>query len=230
MPAKVNKCPVVRLVKKAYHHGDLRNALVEAAIDLMEEGKSFDFSLRDLAARVGVSAAAPYAHFADKGALMVAVAIAGFKKLRAALEPTVQNGKDLNTQFLDMGQAYVQFGCENPALYDLMFASPELPPQRYVYPELKEAGDYARNVLLGLLARMQEEGAMRRGNVLMDGFTVWAHVHGLASLVITGRVECAQEGTAVAPVEVVPIPVHEAVRLSLTSLLDGFRQPASVSH
>jgi AcrR family transcriptional regulator len=227
MMTKVKSCPVVRLVKKAYHHGDLRNALVEGAIDLMEEGNSFDFSLRDLAARVGVSAPALYSHFADKGALMVAVAITGFKKLRAALQPTVQNDKDLVTQFLDMGQAYVQFGVDNPALYDLMFASPELPPQRHVYPELKEAGDYARDVLISLLARMQEAGAMRRGEVLMDGFTVWAHVHGLASLVITGRVECAHEGTPTVQAEALPIPVQDAVRLSLTSLLDGFRQPAT---
>ena len=218
MPSKVKGCPVVRLVKKAYHHGDLRNALVEGAVDLMEEGQSFDFSLRDLAARVGVSAPALYSHFADKGALMVAVAIAGFQKLRAALEPTVKSGKDLSTQFLDMGQAYVQFGCDNPALYDLMFASPELPPQRAVNPELKEAGDYARNVLLDLLTRMQAGGVMRRGDVAMDGFTVWAHVHGLASLVITGRVECAREGS----VEAVPLPVQDAVRLSLNSLLQGF--------
>lgn len=226
MPSQVKTqgCPVKRLIKKAYHHGDLRNALVEAAVDLMEEGQSFDFSLRELATKVGVSAPALYSHFADKGALMVAVAISGFQKLRAVLEPTVQNDKDLVTQFLDMGEAYVQFGCNNPALYDLMFASPELPPQRHVYPDLKEAGDYARDVLLGLLARMQEAGVMRRGNVLMDGFTVWAHVHGLASLVITGRVECAQEGTG--SVEAVPMPVQDAVRLSLTSLLDGFRMPA----
>ncbi len=223
MPTKVKGCPVVRLVKKAYHHGDLRNALVEGAIDLMEEGKSFDFSLRELAARVGVSAPALYAHFADKVALRVAVAITGFKKLRTALEPTVKSSKDLGTQFLDMGQAYVQFGCDNPALYDLMFASPELPAQREVYPELKEAGDYTRGVLLDLLMRMQDQGVMRRGNVLMDGFTVWAHVHGLASLVITGRVECAQEGTEIA--EAVPMPVQDAVRMSLSSLLDGFRAP-----
>jgi AcrR family transcriptional regulator len=187
----------------------------------MEEGQSFDFSLRDLATRVGVSAPALYSHFADKGELMVAVAITGFQRLREALAPTIQNDKDLTAQFIDMGQAYVQFGCNNPALYDLMFASPELPAQRHVYPELKEAGDYARDVLLGLLARMQEAGVMRRGNVLMDGFTVWAHVHGLASLVITGRVECAQEGTG--SVEAVPMPVEEAVRASLNSLLDGFR-------
>src|SRR6185312_5339085 len=108
MPTKVKMkgCPVKRLVKRAYHHGDLRNALVEGAMDLMEEGQSFDFSLRDLATRVGVSAPALYSHFADKGALMVAVAIAGFRKLQAVLEPTVQSGKDLSTQFLDMGQAY----------------------------------------------------------------------------------------------------------------------------
>ena len=214
-------CPVKRLVKRAYHHGDLRNALVEAALDLMEEDKSFDFSLRDLATRVGVSAAAPYAHFADKAALMVAVAIAGFHKLREALAPTVQSGKDLDIQFLDMGQAYVQFGCNHPALYDLMFASPELPAQREIYPELKEAGDYTRGVLLDLLMRMQDAGVMRRGDVVMDGFTVWAHVHGLASLVITGRVECAQEGS----VEAVKHSVEDAVRMSLNSLLDGFRQP-----
>ena len=224
MPAKVKvkDCPVKRLMKKAYHHGDLRNALVEGALDLMEEGRFTDFTLRDLAARVGVSAAAPYAHFADKSALMVAVAIAGFQRLQEALAPTVKSGKDLAEQFLDMGQAYVQFGCNHPALYDLMFASPDLPAQREIYPELKEAGDYARNVLLDLLMRMQDAGVMRRGDPVMDGFTVWAHVHGLASLVITGRVECAQEGSQ----EAVKHPVQDAVRMSLNSLLEGFRKAA----
>jgi len=212
-------CPM-RLLKTAYHHGDLRNALIQGALKLMEkDGESF--SLRDLAKRVGVSAPALYSHFADKDALLVAIAVCGFDKLKESLEAAIGRVADPQQQFIQMGQAYVRFGMDNPALYKLMFSGEELPAKRFKFPELQEAGNRAFQALSGMLAEMQRTGFMRPGHVDLDAFSIWAHVHGLASLIITGRVECMSEQVEGMPV----IPADQLVDLSLKNLLEGFRQP-----
>ena len=206
-------CPVRRLIKHGYHHGDLRNALIAEGLKLLEEGGQ-DFTLRDLARRVGVSAAAPYAHFADKNALLAAIAQSGFAQLRGALGAALLGSGNPAEQFLDMGRAYVRFGMDNPALYKLMFASEELPADRGKYPGLDAAAEAAFDSLTETLGRLQQAGILRAGNVEADGLTVWAHVHGLTSLIITGRVECVGEN---------PPPPEDAVRMSLMTLLSGLR-------
>jgi AcrR family transcriptional regulator len=215
----MKNCPVRRLIqlKQGYHHGDLRNALVSEGLKLLEQEGHSDFSLRDLARRVGVSAAALYAHFADKGALLAAIATAGFTQLREALAVTTANDNDLMGQFLHMGWAYVRFGIERPALYKLMFASEDLPAKCDEYPELEAAAEAAFGLLTGVLERMQRRGLVRAGDLEADGLSVWAHVHGLTSLIITGRVECACDPA--------PQPA-EVVSSSLMTLLGGLRGPA----
>ena len=215
----MKNCPVRRLIhlKQGYHHGDLRNALVSEGLKLLEQEGHSDFTLRDIAHRVGVSVAAPYAHFTDKSALLAAIATAGFIRLRAALEAAIRDDRDLADQFLHMGSAYVRFGMDQPALYKLMFASEELPAKRGDYPELQAAGEAAFGLLTGMLERMQRRGFLRAGDPEADALSVWAHVHGLTSLIITGRVECAGD-PASRPAEV--------VSYSLTALLGGLRRPA----
>ena len=215
----MKNCPVRRLIqlKQGYHHGDLRNALVGEALQLLEQAGHSEFSLRDLARRVGVSAAALDAHFADKSALLAAIATAGFVRLRAALEAALRKDADLADQFLHMGSAYVRFGMDHPALYKLMFASEELPARRAEYPDLQAAADAAFDLLTDVLERMQRRGILRAGDPDADGLSVWAHVHGLTSLIITGHVECAGDP---------PPPLAEVVRLSLMTLLTGLRSPA----
>jgi AcrR family transcriptional regulator len=214
----MKNCPVRRLIqlKQGYHHGDLRNALVSEGLKLLEQEGHSDFSLRDLARRVGVSAAALYAHFADKGALLAAIATAGFTQLRDALAVTTANDNDLMDRFLHMGWAYVRFGIERPALYKLMFASEDLPAKCDEYPELEAAAEAAFGLLTGVLERMQRRGLVRDGDPEADGLSVWAHVHGLTSLIITGRVECVCEPA--------PQPA-EVVSSSLMTLLSGLRSP-----
>ncbi len=210
-------CPM-RLIKNAYHHGNLRAALIQGALKLMEkDGESF--SLRDLSKRVGVSAPALYSHFADKDALLVAVAICGFDKLKVELESAITRVKDPAEQFLAMGRAYVKFGMDCPALYNLMFSGAELPAKRFKFPELQEAGNRSFQALTAMLGEMQKSGFMRPGHADLDGFTIWAHVHGLTSLIITGRVECMSESAQGMPV----IPMEQLVDLSLQNLLQGFR-------
>lgn len=215
----MKNCPVRRLIqsKQGYHHGDLRNALVSEGLKLLEQEGHSEFTLRDLARRVGVSAAAPYAHFADKSALLAAIAAAGFTRLRAALEAAVRNDGDLGDQFLNMGSAYVRFGMDHPALYKLMFASEELAAKHGEFLELQTAGEAAFGSLTALLEHMQRRGFLRAGDPEADGLSVWAHVHGLTSLIITGCLACVGEPA--------PQPA-EVVSLSLKLLLGGLRSPA----
>jgi len=213
-------CPM-RLIKNAYHHGNLRQALVQGALKLMQkDGESF--SLRDLAKRVGVSAPALYSHFADKEELLVAVAVAGFDQLSETLQAAIGTEPDPQRKFVCMGQAYVKFGMDNPALYKLMFSGEELPAKRFEFPELQEAGNRCFQALTGMLGEMQRSGFMRPGLPEMDGFTIWAHVHGLTSLIITGRVECMGDHVKDMPA----IPMEQLVDLSLQNLLQGFRAEA----
>lgn len=214
----MKNCPVRRLIqlKQGYHHGDLRNALIAEALKLLEQEGHSDFALRDLARRVGVSAAAVYAHFADKSALRAAIATAGFVHLRQAMEAATGNHTGPMDQFLQMGSAYVRFGVERPALYKLMFASEDLPARCAEYPELEGAAEAAFGLLTDMLERMQRRGLVRPGDPEADGLSVWAHVHGLTSLIITGRVECACEPA--------PRP-EELITSSLMTLLGGLRSP-----
>lgn len=207
-------CPM-KALKRAYHHGDLRNALVAEALHLLEKSGTSDFTLRDLAKRVGVSYAAPYAHFEDKRALLAATAAGGADQLTAALLEGMRGKTDPVEQFIGMGQAYVQFGIDHPSLYRLMFTAWELTPQdKHKYPELQAASERSFKTLTDMLERMQASGFLRPGMVEADALSIWAQVHGVAMLAIDGRIECATDN---------PPPVQDVLRYSLSAMLDGLR-------
>lgn len=103
-------------VRESYHHGDLRAALIQGASELLESGEPF--SLRAVARAAGVSATAPYRHFADRQALESALAVQGFKDLHAELEAA-----STSTDLTSIGQAYVRFALKRPAVFQLMFGS-----------------------------------------------------------------------------------------------------------
>src|ERR1700719_4327088 len=106
-----------------YHHGDLRAALVGAAMDLLEEGGEAELSLRAVARRAGVSPAAPYRHYADRESLVSAVAAVGYRELAerlAAAHPTPSTPE----QLASVAVAYVQFALDRPALFRIMFGEP----------------------------------------------------------------------------------------------------------
>lgn len=216
------KCPIkkMRLAKTGYHHGDLRNALVAEALQLLEKDGGSGFTLRDLAQRVGVSYTAPYSHFEDKRALLAAVAAASCRKLTASLEAAIAGKTDPTEEFVSMGLAYVQFGLDHPTLYRLMFTAWELgPADKQKYTELREASERAFGTLTGMLKRLQESGFIRPGDVEHDGLMVWANVHGIASLAIDGRIEGACQPDA-------PPPIPDVVRYSLINMLNGLKRAA----
>jgi AcrR family transcriptional regulator len=171
--------------RRAYHHGNLREALVEAALNLIGEKGPAGFTFAEAARAAGVSPAAPYRHFRDRDALMADVAQRGFEKLADDLAAAWNDGKpDPMTAFKRTGRAYLDFARTEPAYYTAMFET-GLPPD--LSPDLARAGDRAFGVLReaseALIATLPEG---RRPPALMMSLHVWAMSHGIASLFARG--------------------------------------------
>ncbi len=107
---------------KPHHHGDLRRVLLQTALDMLGEDQGWQFTLRELARRAGVSHAAPYKHFTDKAALLAELAVQGFDRLEDALLAARRPEAPLREEFIAMCLAYVRFGTTNANLYRLMFS------------------------------------------------------------------------------------------------------------
>lgn len=177
--------------KEAYHHGDLRNALVEAAAKLIEAGGSDAFSLREAARAVGVSANAAYRHFEDKSALLTAVAASGYSLLSNRMQAAtaaVRDAGDAVTGAVDrfkaVGRAYVELACERPQMFRLMYGADGrscLKDESHDF-----AGPTPSEVLGQVLDELVAAGCLsppRRGGAELQA---WAVVHGFASLAIDG--------------------------------------------
>lgn len=160
----------------AYHHGHLRQALLDAAIEAIEATGPGTLSLRDLARRAGVSHAAPAHHFGDRAGLLTAVAIDGYRLLTDAL--TASGG-----QLLDLGMAYVRFAVTRRGYFDVMFR-----PDLYHAddPELVAAGNRAAEMLGGGVAGLSD--AARRDPDLTR-LAAWSLVHGFATLWNSGAID-----------------------------------------
>lgn len=166
-----------------YHHGDLRRALIEAALGLLQEEKSWKFTLREVARRAGVSHTAPYRHFPDKAALLAELAKVGFEKMRAQLSAALHENLSVEEQFFAAAKAYIKFGTSNPALYHLMFSA-DAGEKEEVH--LHERAMATLNVLITLLKRGQEEGAFKIRPIQGHTAACWSQVHGLTMLAING--------------------------------------------
>lgn len=173
---------------KPYHHGDLRRALIDAALDLISGEGVRALSLREVARRAGVSHAAPYRHFADKEALLAAVAEEGFRALQAAMLDRMQRaGGDPLQRLQASGIGYVLFAVQHAAHFRVMFgtARSEQPPSA----TLAEAGSAAFAVLTEALEAGQQAGVVRPDPVRDLALTAWSLVHGLAMLLVSGQLQ-----------------------------------------
>ena len=167
---------------RGYHHGALKTALLDAADALLDEGGAGAVSLREAARRAGVSATAPYRHFADKEALLAALATRGFEQFGEALGEAARESDPLAA----MGLAYVRFALARPGRFRLMFG-PGI-SDRGRYPELQAAAARAFERLeAGVRADPQKSREPDAGrNVRVRAVAAWALVHGLAQLFLDG--------------------------------------------
>ncbi len=183
---------------RKYHHGNLREALIEAALDLIGDKGVAGFTFAEAARKAGVSPAAPYRHFKDRDALMADVATKGFQAFNAALQAAWANGKP--GPFLALqntGRAYLEFARKEPAYYSAMFESGLQPPE---YPELRKAGDEAFETLRNAVeALVSEVSSPHPPPVFMVALHIWAMSHGIASLF--GRGDGASRRQPIEPPE-----------------------------
>jgi AcrR family transcriptional regulator len=172
--------------RNSYHHGDLRQALVNAAVELLTESDVNSLSLRQVARRVGVSHAAPYRHFDDKDALLAVVAEEGFKTFTQYLQTAVEAvPDDPIQQFLGCGRAYVRYALENPTHYRLMFS--EFPFCEDRFEPLNQVADGSFEVIVNVIIAGQKQGLFRAGEARTIALGAWTQVHGLALLLLAGR-------------------------------------------
>jgi len=170
--------------KDAYHHGNLRRALMDEALVLIAEKGVEGLSLREVAARVGVSHAAPYHHFADKTALVHALAHEGMRLMderMAAAEEAA--GDDARMRLLGIGMAYVQFAVDRPDYY-AAFNAPEINDPVAQRPEDQPAEEQGStwSRLIGAVAACQAAGQLPEGDPTILAVYLWSLVHGLAEL------------------------------------------------
>lgn len=176
--------------KAPYHHGDLRNALVDAGLGLIEQVGAEAFSLREVAREVGVSANAAYRHFEDKGALLTAIAVSGFGRLSSEMQEAMLAARPKGAvksravaRFNAAARAYVDLAQEHPQLYGLMFGS----AGRACLAAEGALVAPTPGALLGrVLDELVEEKVMSKKHREGAEIHVWSAVHGFASLAHSG--------------------------------------------
>jgi AcrR family transcriptional regulator len=164
--------------QRPYHHGDLRNGLLDAARAILEERSLSALTLRAVARRAGVSHAAPYRHFPNHEALLVELGLEGFQELRGFIAEAAKVGGPESERIANIGAAYMRFVAKRPAVARLMFGA-QL-PNRDKFPALGQAAD----------AIGEEIGQVLHDTAL--GLAVWSAVHGLAMLVLENVVDLGQ--------------------------------------
>jgi AcrR family transcriptional regulator len=158
---------------RPYHHGDLRQAVLSAAVAVIGESGPTQLSLRDLARRAGVSHAAPAHHFGDKAGLLTAIAAQGYHLLADTLTVARQPSAD----FLEVGVAYVRFAVGHRAHFEVMFRPDLYHPDD---PEVATARQRAADALYGGVGSVAASG--RGPDIPLAGVAAWSLVHGFATL------------------------------------------------
>ncbi|OGK79484.1 MAG: hypothetical protein A2X52_10735 [Candidatus Rokubacteria bacterium GWC2_70_16] len=176
--------------RKSYHHGDLRRALLEAARELVQTAGAEALTLRAAARLAGVSQAAPYRHFADKRALLAAVAEEGFRALTETMRrATVAHAGDPLGRFRALGLSYVGFAVSHPAHFRVMFGRETA--DKAAHPGLRDAAEETLGLLVGALTDCQRAGLARPGDPAELAVSAWAAVHGLSALLLDGQLGTA---------------------------------------
>ncbi len=172
----MRKCSWMPRKRRAYHHGNLRAALIETSLELIEKKGVPALTLREIGARLGVSRSAAYRHFEDKAQLLAAISEAGFEQFADALElARVTAADNFAARMSAMGLAYVRFAADHRAHFDVMFRPSD-------EPRMSPAGARAFAILEDTIREGQQSGDVRGGDSASIARLVWSMVHGISLL------------------------------------------------
>jgi len=169
--------------KRPYHHIQLKQTLLDAAVALIAEVGPQAFTLREVARRAGVSHNAPYRHFEDKDDLLAAVAAQGFDRLTESMRKAMTKGRTAAKRLSLAGRGYAQFALRWPQHILVMFDTPAAKTK----PEYAGPGQRAFQTLLDAISAVQARGGLPKGDPQPYAVVAWAGMHGLAKLAISGR-------------------------------------------
>lgn len=200
--------------KQGYHHGDLARALIDGAITLINEQGPRGWSLRAVAKLAGVSPAAPYRHFADKEALLAAVAEEGFLMLQEFMDEDIPEGLSPRPRLERLGLAYVRFAQRHPAHFRVMFG-PDI-ENKPAYTGLYEASQQTFTRILENFEALCTQGELAGQDPEVLTLAFWAQIHGLTSLILDRQVAVDTLGDGTIP---------GLAHTLMTLLLNGMAQP-----
>ena len=177
----------VSVPSKSYHHGDLKNALIKAGIEILSKEGVVGLSLRKVAQRAGVSHNAPYSHFPDKQSLIAAISTEGFKQLYEALDAAISSHPhDPKRQLQEGSWAYAQFAINNSDTIKLMFS--DVLEKEKDYPAFVEISSRTFNRVVDLVRACQDVGLLQSAPPELAAVAVWGQIHGIISLMLEGQI------------------------------------------
>jgi AcrR family transcriptional regulator len=173
--------------KKSYHHGDLKNALIEAGADILSKEGVSALTLRKVAQKAGVSHAAPYAHFADKQALIAAISTEGYKKLYEQIaQVAAQYRSDPLRRFVEASWAYVQYALDEPDQFKVTLSG--MIEKEQDYPAFVETARQTFNLVVDIVTQCQAAGILRKGAADLTAVSAWALIHGFVTLLMEHQI------------------------------------------
>jgi AcrR family transcriptional regulator len=175
------------MTRQNYHHGDLKNALIQAGVQILSEEGIQGLSLRKVALRAGVSHNAPYSHFQDKQSLIAAISTEGFKRLYERLDLAVATyANDPKRQLQESAWEYVQFAMNNTDTFKIMFSG--VLEKEKEYPAFVEISQKTFRKVVEIVRACQEAGILRNTPPEMMAVSVWGQIHGIISLLLEGQI------------------------------------------
>jgi AcrR family transcriptional regulator len=170
-----------------YHHGDLKNALIQAGVDILARDGIGALSLRSVARKAGVSHSAPYAHFPDKQALIAAISTEGFHRLYTQLEAAAQPlASNPQKQIVACARAYLNFAVQERDIFNIMFSG--VLEQEKAYPDFVEISKATSTLLADIVSECQKAGIFPNGQTDLFAVAIWGQLHGIVSLALEKQI------------------------------------------